>query len=67
MDKISMSGAMIERGRVIGIDDGGRLKIESLTRYGVVTPYLDAPEGAEYHAGDTVCFFMFDDGDGRVL
>lgn len=59
-------GAAIERGKVVGLENG-RYIVESLTREGIITPPMEAMDGQTYQAGDTVYFFMFDDGQGRIV
>ena len=75
-------GAIIERGEIMGMEDGGYI-VKSLSRMGVITPPIQAQEPIEkinagtdagfeieyrkYAAGDRVYFFMFDDGRGMVI
>jgi len=59
--------ARIERGTVKGTEGGGYL-VESMDRAGLTTPPLKAlRSGVSYSAGDRVYFFMFDDGDGKII
>lgn len=69
-EKCARYGAMIERGRVREADEAGaaaRYTVESASRPGVVTPPLIALNGELYDVGDSVAFFMFDDGTGGIL
>lgn len=62
-----MYGACIERGR-IKTAEGGRYRVESITRAGITTPPLKPlfPERG-YEVNDLVYFFLFTDGDGMIL
>ena len=58
---------MIERGRVTVADSSGYI-VESLDRAGMLSPPLiPVNEEATYTVGDTVFFFLFPDGTGRIL
>lgn len=57
--------AGFDRGEVRGVDEK-RYRVESSTRDGVVTRWIEAVQG-EYETGDAVYFFMFDDGRGMIL
>lgn len=75
-------GAIIERGEITGMENGGYI-VKSLSRHGVTTPPIPAQEAIKeiivdgehavhieyetYAAGDRVYFFMFDDGRGMVI
>lgn len=65
MDKQSC-GAQIERGRIYAANDG-TYRVESLTRYGIITPFLPTIGGELFQIGEIVEYFMFDDGDGRIF
>ena len=55
----------IERGR-ISARDGALYRVQSYTRDGVVTRWIEALQG-EYERDQDVYFFMFDDGRGMIL
>ena len=59
-------GAMIERGEITAITDREYI-VTSFSRAGIETPPLNALNDAEYDVGDHVYFFMFPDGDGRII
>lgn len=65
-------GANIERGRITGLAAGG-YTVASLDRDGIespVIPAISAPGEAgapAYTVGDTVYFFLFRDGTGRII
>ena len=58
-------GARIERGRIAAAEDG-QYTVESCDRPGVTAWDLEAM-GGNYTVGDTVYFFMFEDGKGLVI
>lgn len=65
--KEEIYGAPIERGAIDSIQ-GGRYRIKSLSRDGVVSLPIKAINNSDtYSIGDQVYFFMFDDGDGLIL
>lgn len=55
-----------ERGKVCEKKNGPLYKVESYTRDGIVSRWIEAVQG-EYQIGDNVYFFMFDDGRGMIL
>jgi len=59
-------GAMIERGIVTGAENGG-YTVESHDRAGVTTPPITGILQELYAAGDRVFFFLFEDGDGKII
>lgn len=59
-------GAVIERGEIIE-SENNLYVVRSLTRSGVTTPPMRAADGTTYRNGDRVYFFMFDDGNGRII
>ena len=59
-------GAVIERGRISAVEATGYV-VESESRPGIVTPPIPDIAGTTRAVGDRVVFFMFDDGDGRIL
>ena len=61
-----ISGAMIERGEVIGVGEEG-YTVRSFTRYSITTPELKPIDYSVYSVGDIVYYFLFPDGDGAIL
>lgn len=59
-------GAMIERGRVLSTAAEG-YTVASLDREGIESPPLSPIDGQSYTVGDTVYFFLFRDGTGKIL
>ncbi len=65
-------GANIERGRITA-KEGEGYKVASLDRDGIESPALPIMpvptgiEAPEYTVGDTVYFFLFRDGTGRII
>lgn len=57
------TGAMVERGRVIDTD----MRVESMTRIGVVSRPLAVVPGVIVQEDDMVWFCMMDDGNGLIL
>ena len=57
-------GARIERGKIYEVCSDG-YKVESYSRDGLITPSLPADQTLE--AGDWVYFFMFSDGNGKII
>lgn len=70
MEKEDMcfDAARIERGIVLK-KQGSLYTVKSYGRDGLVTPEIAALAGGgePYSAGEKVFFFLFDDGDGRIL
>lgn len=76
-----ISGAFIDRGKIVEKSAGPVYRVESYTRYGVQTrpiesinKYVNEYRGDppaeykyEYSVGDEVYFFMFPDGRGMIL
>ena len=60
------AGAMIERGYVAEVTEDG-YRIQSDTRYGVLTPALKGLTNDTYAAGEIVYYFMFCDGRGMII
>ena len=60
------NGANIERGIIAEVCEAG-YKVQSYTRYGIVTPAIQSVSGAAYKVGARVYFFVFDDGHGAIL
>ena len=59
-------GALIERGKVTQAEQDGYI-VESYERPGVITPPIKGINNENYGAGDRVFFFLFNDGDGRII
>lgn len=59
-------GARIERGAVEQAADG-RYVVRSYDREGVTTPPIEAHHQRLYNAGESVYFFLTDDGDGKII
>ena len=65
--KREICGAAICRGIIkAGGADAG-YSIESLTEAGITAWGIKDILGRTYEAGDAVYFFLFEDGDGRIL
>lgn len=63
----NLCGALVERGRVIRIEDDGKCVLESLDRPGIVTLPLATAPGAETKEGSIALFCEFADGSGAVF
>lgn len=61
-----LHGVLIERGRITEAKADGYI-VESFERPGVKTPLIKGINHEEYSAGDRVFFFLFNDGDGRII
>lgn len=59
-------GATIERGRVAALAEGG-YTVASLDRDGIESPVLTGIDDTAYTVGDTVYFFLFRDGTGKII
>lgn len=59
-------GAVIERGRVQAAGADG-YTVASLDREGIESPPLSPIDDKSYTVGDTVYFFLFRDGTGKIL
>ena len=60
-------GAFIERGIILTAQIG-KYTVKSLDRDGIVTPPIEATDNnISFQVGDTVCFFLFRDGTGKIL
>lgn len=66
MDKHILGGALIERGEITQVRDDGYI-IRSYSRYPVMTNPLKSIAADIFRVGDTVYYFMFDDGSGLIL
>jgi len=59
--------ALVERGKIIAVDDD-KYTVASLDRDGIETPPIKAlTDDDTYTVGDTVFFFLFSDGMGRII
>lgn len=61
----SQWGANIERGKIKTVNDG-KYTVASYDRPGVTAWELEAMNGT-YTVGDTVYFFVFEDGKGLIV
>ncbi|MBQ6274482.1 MAG: hypothetical protein IJK63_09690 [Oscillospiraceae bacterium] len=59
-------GATIERGIIKAAGDDG-YTVASLDREGIESLPLSAIDETAYTVGDTVYFFLFGDGTGKIL
>lgn len=59
-------GAIIERGEILSVTDSG-YTVASLDREGIESPPIFPTDERSYTVGDTVYFFLFRDGTGRIL
>ncbi len=68
MDKreCATAGAMIERGTVAEVTAGG-CRVRSLDRPGLVSCVITGTDNTAYTTGETVYFFLFRDGTGKIL
>ena len=60
------SGARIERGTVKTAGETG-YTVASFDREGIVSPPITGIDERRYTVGDTVYFFLFPDGTGKIL
>ena len=59
-------GAAIERGTILTAADG-EYTVASADRDGIMTPRITGIDNTTYTVGDTVYFFLFRDGTGKIL
>lgn len=59
-------GAVVERGKIDRAEGGGYI-VSSYDREGITTPPILAIDGHSYTVGDTVYFFFFPDGTGKII
>jgi len=59
-------GAIIERGEILAATEDG-YTVASLDREGIESPPIQAADSAAYTVGDTVYFFLFRDGTGKII
>lgn len=60
------TGAVIERGRVLAAE-AGAYTVASLDRDGIQSLPIGALSDNTYTVGDTVYFFIFPDGTGKII
>lgn len=62
-------GAEVERGEIIECKpETGEYRVRSLSRSGIVTPFIPAMHQRWYfEKGEAVYFFLFNDGHGMIL
>ena len=66
-ESCGFDSAKIERGIVAEVSSG-KYRVKSYGRDPLVTPPMKPlTSGATFAVNDQVFFFMFDDGDGRIL
>lgn len=61
-----MNGTMIHIGTIVNTDNGS-YTVKSITESPMETPPMTAIDDAEYSAGDRVCYFLFDNGFGKII
>lgn len=61
-----MTGAIIERGEVVEAGNGSYV-VRSLDRPSITTLPIKAINDSEYMVGDTVDFYYFGDGTGKII
>ena len=59
-------GAIIERGRITAQAEDG-YTVVSLDRSGIESSYITGIDNTTYTVGDTVYFFLFRDGTGKIF
>lgn len=60
-------GAFIERGTILSASNDG-YTVKSFDRDGIITPPIKPiSTDTKYTVGDTVYFFLFRDGTGKIL
>lgn len=59
-------GAMIERGRITAATEAG-CTVASLDREGIESLPIKTDSDDSYTVGDTVYFFLFRDGTGKII
>ena len=60
------TGATIERGRIKAAE-GGAYTVASLDRDGIESLPMTSISENSYTVGDTVYFFLFPDGTGKII
>lgn len=66
MDDFCMNAVGLDRGRIAEKKTGPLYRVESYTRGGILSRWIEAAQG-EYAVNDNVYFFTFDDGRGLIL
>ena len=59
-------GAFIERGKILTATGGG-YTVQSLDRDGIVSPPIQPIDNSTYTVDETVYFFLFRDGTGKIV
>ena len=59
-------GAFIERGKILAATEAG-YSVKSLDRDGIISPPIQTIDDSTYTVGDTVYFFLFRDGTGKII
>ena len=59
-------GATIERGKIEEVAAGG-YRVRNLDRPGLVSRVITGTDDTVYQVEDKVYFFMFSDGNGKIL
>ena len=60
------TGATIERGRITEVADGG-YRVKNLDRPGLISRMITGTDNTVYESEDQVYFFMFNDGNGKII
>lgn len=59
-------GARLERGEITEASAQGYTVVSS-ERPGIISPPISDMFGNDHDVGDRVIFFLFEDGDGRII
>lgn len=59
-------GARLERGEITGMSEHG-YTVASYERPGIISPPILDMFGNDHDVGESVIFFLFEDGDGRII
>lgn len=65
--RMEKCGAAICRGVIAGGNGEAGYEIRSLTEDGIVAWGIKDTDSRTYEKGEKVYFFLFEDGDGRIL
>lgn len=60
------TGTTVERGKIAEAAEAG-YRVESLDRPGLISGAITGMDDTDYAEGDTVYFFLFRDGTGKIL
>ena len=60
------AGTLIERGRIAEAVAGG-YRVENLDRPGLTSRVITGIDNTAYAVGNTVYFFLFRDGPGKII